>query len=694
MSDTKKLKKELSFFNLYAIAIGATLSSGFFLLPGLAYVDAGPAILLSYIIAAIPLLPGLLSMAELSTAMPKAGGAYFFLDRSMGPLIGTIGGLGTWFALILKTTFALVGMGAYIKLLMPNASVDVIAIACAIFFGVVNMFGAKKTAKFQIFLVIGIFIILFWFNGVGLTKIEHQYFDGFFDKEFSSVFATAGFVYISYIGVTKIASVAEEVQNPERTIPLSMFIAYISAVVIYGVSIYVLVGVVSPEDLNGNYTPVATAAENIAGYGGKLLVTIAAILAFSSVANAGILSSSRYPLAMSRDNLMPQSLTTLSRYGTPKYSLYITVAIILFIIVCFNPAKIAKLASAFQLVAFAFICAAVIVMRESGLSSYDPGYRSPFYPWMQILGILSSAWLIAGMGWLPILFSSGLVVMGATWYYYYAKKRVKRSGAILHAFARLGENRNENLDRELRGIIKDKGLRAGDPYDVIITDSLTLMVKDELDVADLVKKASEMLAQRVPLTSQQLQDGFLLKGAQLGNTPVIDGIALPHLHVEGIDKSQLLIVQAVNGIKTDVVHHSHDGDYTSKEDVYAIFFLVSPEGQPRQHLRILARIASHVEQENFRNDWLEAKDEKELKEILLHEERFISLQISSADKTAAWIDKVRSDLPLPKSALLTLVRREGEVIVPNGETKLQEGDQLTIIGHPKGIAELYKTYKP
>ena len=76
-------------------ALGTTLSAGFFLLPGIAATQAGPAVILSYLVAAVPLIPAMLSVVELATAMPRAGGAYYFLDRSMGPLAGTIGGLGT-----------------------------------------------------------------------------------------------------------------------------------------------------------------------------------------------------------------------------------------------------------------------------------------------------------------------------------------------------------------------------------------------------------------------------------------------------------------------------------------------------------------------------------------------------------------------------------------------------------------------
>jgi amino acid transporter len=116
----RRLSKELGLLDVYAISTGAMFSSGFFLLPGVAAAGTGPSVILAYLLAGIFILPAMLSVAELSTAMPRAGGAYYFLDRSLGPLVGTVGGLGAWFGLVLKSAFALVGMGAYLALVAPR----------------------------------------------------------------------------------------------------------------------------------------------------------------------------------------------------------------------------------------------------------------------------------------------------------------------------------------------------------------------------------------------------------------------------------------------------------------------------------------------------------------------------------------------------------------------------------------------
>ena len=128
----QRLRKQLGLFDVYAIATGATLSSGCFLLPGLAAQEIGSTMILAYLVAAIPLIPAMLSVVELGTAMPRAGGVYYFLDRTLGPMSGTVGGIGTWLALILKVAFALVGMGAYLRLFFPVIEIQWLAAGLAI----------------------------------------------------------------------------------------------------------------------------------------------------------------------------------------------------------------------------------------------------------------------------------------------------------------------------------------------------------------------------------------------------------------------------------------------------------------------------------------------------------------------------------------------------------------------------------
>ncbi len=685
---TRKLKKELKLLDVYAIATGTTLSSGFFLLPGLAAVVAGKAIVLAYLLAVIPLVPAMFSIAELATAMPRAGGVYYFLDRTLGPMFGTIGGLGTWLALILKVCFALIGMGAYIALFIPTLSIIPIAIALAILIGILNLFSVKGSGKLQVLLVIILLSILVLFVAGGTPHVNLSNFKGFLDPGFDAIFSATGLVYISYVGITKVASLSEEVKNPEKNIPLGIFLSLGTSFLIYGLGTVIMVGVIPINELMGDLTPAATAAGKLYGKPGIVLISIAAILAFISVANAGTLSASRYPFAMSRDHIMPHVFQRLTHNGIPYLSIILTIGIIVLIILAFDPTKIAKLASSFQLLMFAFVCIGVIVMRESRIDSYDPGYKSPLYPWTQLVGIIAPFFLIFKMGWLAISFSAGLIILAILWYRYFAFGKVQRQGAVYHIFERLGKSRYTGLDSELRGILKEKGLRDTDPFDEIVTRSFVLDLNEKTEFSEVAKQAAVMLEQAVFVDADTLTNKFN-EGTKIGLTPVTHGIALPHFRLENIIQAEMVLVRASNG-----VHIKFNNPITGKQDdeatVKAIFFLVSPEKDPTQHLRILAQIAGRVEDDNFNEDWNNAKNDQELKEALLHDERLFSVIVDKHSSTSFLSNKALREIEIPKGCLVAFIRREGETIVPDGNTIFQNGDSLTVIGDPKSLEE-FKT---
>jgi APA family basic amino acid/polyamine antiporter len=695
LSKPKKLKKSLSLFNVYTLATGATLSSGFFLLPGLAAVEAGPAVILSYILALLPLIPGMLAKIELATAMPKAGGVYYFLDRSLGPLAGTISGMGTWCSLVLKTAFALIGVGAYLAIFFPQVPMQPLAATLALMFGAINLLGTGKSSAVQAGLVMTLLMLLIWFVGDGIDNVQANHFKGFFDSGMDNIFAASGMVCISYMGVTKVASVAEEAKDPERTLPLGILFALITAVIIYGLGTFIIVGVVSPEILyagdSPSLTPVADAARAIAGNWGAVVMTGAAVLAFLSVANAGILSASRYPLAMSRDHLLPGAFRKLNKFHSPHNGVILTTAAILLCVTALDPTKIAKLASSFMLLLFALNSLAVIVMRESKIESYDPGFRSPLYPWLHLAGIAGPVAYIVMMGPLPMLFSAGLILIGTVWYIYYAQNRVERGGAIYHLFARLGQRQYAGLDRELRGILKEKGLRVDDPYDQIVARAAVINEPGETTFENIINKAAQKLAIHLPISSQQLADN-ILEGTRVGATPVSKGVALPHVRMPGLDHALMVLARTPKGVSVQIDHNLTD--HGKDQTIYAVIFLVSPEEDAALHLRILAQVAQHVDDENFMPQWLATDDERKLKEALLHEERFMQIVLHENRPSAALIDRPLRDLSLPEGSLVAIIHRADEMIIPRGDTILRNGDRLTIVGQPDSITELRSQFAP
>ncbi|MDX1672189.1 MAG: APC family permease, partial [Balneolaceae bacterium] len=434
----KRLEKKLGLFDVFAISTGAMFSSGFFLLPGIAAAETGPSVYLAYLASGLLIIPAMLSVAELSTAMPKAGGAYYFLDRSLGPLVGTVGGLGSWIGLMFKSAFALLGMGAYLALYI-DMDFTVLALILTVVFGLLNIFGAKETTIFQRILVTTLVTIMAVFVIQGLSEITGTNlfnrpagYESYFRGDLHGFVSTIGLVFVSFMGLTKVASVAEEVRNPDRNIPLGMALSLVTACLIYGLGVYIMVQVLDPNEFYASLTPVADAGAKflswLPGTGGVIAMVVAAVAAFASTGNAGIMSASRYPFAMSRDKLVSQRFGKLGKTGTPVFSITVTVLCMLLILLIFDVEAVAKLASAFQLLLFGILCLAVIVMRESGIAGYSPGFSSPLYPWTQIGGMLISVWLVAEMGLLAVSLTGVLVVFCVAWYYYYAGEKVLRQG--------------------------------------------------------------------------------------------------------------------------------------------------------------------------------------------------------------------------------------------------------------------------
>ncbi|MCH8813011.1 MAG: amino acid permease, partial [Gemmatimonadetes bacterium] len=584
-------------------------------------------------------------------------------------------------------------IGAYLRLFLPDLNYVAVAAGFAIVFGALNILGAKKSTSFQSVMVVGLLTLLVWFTGVGLMDIEVANLSGMFEQASGSLVSTAGLVVVSYMGLTQVASVAEEVRDPERNIPLGMFLAFGTAMLVYTVGTAVMVGVVSADVLaqdGGDLTPVATVADHLVGRWGVILMTVAAVLAFSSVANAGILSASRYPLAMSRDNVLPKFFSKIHTQGSPVYAIYATVILILVFVVLFDASRIAKLAGAFQLMMFALSCLAVIVMRESRIESYDPRFRSPLYPWVHILGVLAPFWLIVQMGILPTLFTGGIIVFGAVWYTYYARDRVDREGAIYHVFERLGRHRDEGLDRELRQIMKEKGLRDADPFEEVVTAASIIDIPAGTGFRSVISEASAHLGEACDVSAKELAEDFL-KGTLVGMTPVSHGVALPHLRRPDIESAHLVLVRCPGGMEMDV-ELAEDRDARS-EPVQAVFFLVSPLHDPGQHLRLLAQIAGRVDMEDFMEAWLSASNDQELKEAILRDDRLLALTLEPGTPSASLIGRALKDILLPEGTLIALVRRGPEVVIPRGGTVLERGDRLTIIGEPAGLQTLGERFK-
>jgi len=697
-----KLKKELGLFDVYAICTGAMFSSGFFLLPGLAAAQTGGSVALAYLIAGVLMLPAMFSMAELATAMPRAGGDYYFLDRAMGPLVGMVGGAGTYLALALKSAFALIGMGAYLALFF-DVNIQLLAVALTVAFTILNIFGAKETTGLQRVLIVVLVTVMALFIAGGLLALfgvsssappaSETGFSPFLTNGIAGLLGTVGFVFVSYAGLTKIASVAEEIKNPGRNIPLGMMLSIISTTAIYVIGIVVMVGVLPVTDFQNSLTPVADAANAALGWlpgdVGLILIVASAVAAFASTGNAGILAASRYPMAMGRDKLLPRVFASVNaRTKTPIFSILFTAGLMIFAILALDESAIAKVASTFQLLIFMLVNVAVIVMRESKIEFYDPIYRSPLYPWTQIAGVLASLFLISYIGTNAIVLTLFVVGMAVLWFAIYAYPNVERYGALFHWFARLGEKRYRGLEDELHDILREKGIRAEDPFDEVVTRAHVIDLDGNHSLTDVASRAAHIFTHRYPMLNESRMVAEFLKSMGDNYTLVSQGATMPNLRSGEISHTEMVIVRSQRAILLD-----HDSDSsTEKVRVHAFFFVVSPDDKPGQHLRILAQLINHIETDDFAHAWAVAADEQEMKEILLHSERMLTLWVNKQGRTSPFIGSPLSDLQLPEGTLVALVRRGDEVLIPRGSTALEDGDRITVIGDPDDIQWLFEEY--
>ncbi len=700
MGTKTKLKKELGLFDVFAISTGAMFSSGFFLLPGLASQYTGPSVFVAYLVAGLLIMPAMFSIAEISTALPRSGGAYFFLDRSLGPLMGTIGGLGTYFALMFKTAFAIIGIGAYAAIFW-DIPVKEVAIVATLFFTGLNIVGVKKTSRLQNFFVIflivvlGAFIIdglynIFFTNRVDLPH-ANDHFKPFFTHGFEGMITTAGFVFVSYLGLTQIASVAEEIKNPERNIPLGMLLSLVVTGLIYVLGVFVMVSVINPSEFVNDMAPAATAVRKLfswlPGNMGVYLMTAAALAAFASTGNAGMLSSSRYPFAMSRDKLFPPGFSKVGKLGTPIPAILLTSGLIMAFILLLTEEGIAKLASTFQLFIFMLINFSVIVFRKSNIESYDPGYRSPFYPYMQVIGIFISFVLIIYMGWLPILFSAAIVLCAYLWYRFYAREKIVREGAIFHWFALLGKYQYSDIENEFLSILKEKGLRQGDPFDETIIRARINNIDREMNFHELVDYISDVFSTEMHVNKQLLINEFNAVSA-FEPALVIPRVSILYARHEGIDHPSLHIVLAQDSIAKPV----EKGGIKSEDHIRIFFFLVNSSEEPKQQLRMLSRLVDIVEREGFIDEMFHLESHRKIKEYLLHNERFITVQLIKGTVQSEMIGKALKEIKLSSDVLVALVERDSNTFAPHGNTVLLENDSLTIIGEPRSISQLFEKY--
>lgn len=433
------LKRELGFWDALTIGAGTMIGAGIFLLAGIALEMSGPAAIFAYLLAGVVCMITASSAAELATGMPKSGGDYFFVSRSLGPAFGAISGVGIWLSLTFAIAFYLYGLGEYMSQFLPITAFWG-AVIGGILLTILNVIGAKESGRTQVVVVLILFVILGTFSFMGVFYIEADYYDPFMPFGFDSISATTALVFVSFLGFVKIAAVAEEIKEPSKNLPRALIGSVALVTLLYIVIVLVIGGMFEQSTIADVKDPLTTAARKILGNPGAVAIIIAGLLATLSSANASIMASSRINLAMARDRMVPNWLSAIhDKLLTPYRAIVLTGVLALSFLLLDSLENLAKIASVLQLYSYAALNIGCIVLRVSKPDWYKPTYRTPGTPWLQVIAAIGCLSIIIYSGTFAQIAVVVLIIGSLAWYLAWGRSRVD----FEHAVPQFKENWNE-----------------------------------------------------------------------------------------------------------------------------------------------------------------------------------------------------------------------------------------------------------
>ncbi len=415
--------RDLGLFDASMIGIGAMVGAGIFVLTGIAAGEAGPGAILAFALNGVVTLLTALSYAELASAYPQAGGGYSYIRKAFPGPVGFASGWMLWFSYIVACALYALGFGAYfwefigtyfggiehavVGAIGHHAAVVAMTVTISVLFIALNAAGTAVTGKAENVMTVGKVLILLVFIAFGLKAIlaapseSMQAFTPFLPRGMVAVVLAMGLTFIAFEGYDLIATVAEEIKNPEKTIPRATFIALGVAVGLYLLILFVCIGAIHPEDgspswqFMGHYqeTAVVRAAHAFMPAFGVALIIFGGLLSTTSALNATILASSRVAFSMSRDRMLPPAVSRIHPLRrTPQVAIFVTGAIVLVMAVAFPIQVVGSAASLMFLLTFVLVNASLIALRRK-----DPGaerrYRVPFYPFTPLAAIALNLFL-------------------------------------------------------------------------------------------------------------------------------------------------------------------------------------------------------------------------------------------------------------------------------------------------------------
>lgn len=330
MSRKNELVRALTLKDAVGVGLGAIIGAGIFVVTGVAAGVSGPAFIVGLIIAGIIASFNGLSSAQLAAVYPQSGGTYEYGYQLLSPSFGFSAG---WMFLISKLSAAgvvAIGFGSYFHQLLPVASPMLISVVAVIFLTVVNLFGIKKAGLLNLVIVSITLLALLYLVFSGIPAVEKSNFTPFAPFGAIGIAEAAALLFFAFTGYARIATLAEEVHHPEKTIPRAVIITIVSAILLYVAVSVVAIGVVGTDRLASSTSPLQVVANALTTPAVSSVVTIGASTAMLGVLLSQILGISRMMLAMGRRNDLPPFFQKIhSRYKVPHLGILFTGLLIL-----------------------------------------------------------------------------------------------------------------------------------------------------------------------------------------------------------------------------------------------------------------------------------------------------------------------------------------------------------------------------
>ncbi|MGB9936997.1 MAG: amino acid permease [Methanobacterium sp.] len=439
----KGLTRVIGPIALLMMGIGAIIGAGIFILTGITAANyAGPAIILSFIISGIACLFTALCYTEFATMVPVAGSIYTYSYVTLGEIWAWIIGWDLILEYLVIVAAVAIGWSNYlvelfnsVGIILPSflvnppsiegGLINLPAVLIILAITLLLIIGVRESARFNaIIVIIKVFVILL-FVTIGITHINPLNYNPFFPYGLIGIFKGAAIIFFAYIGFDALTTAAEEVKNPQKTIPIAIVGSLLISSILYIIVAAILNGMLPYYIFKDTAAPVAFAMEKIGINWASTVISIGAICGITSVILVGLFGQTRVFFAMSRDGLLPQVFARIHRkFQTPATSILIVglVASVIAAFVSIN--DVVELVNIGTLAAFILVSLAVIVLRRQRPDIPRP-FKTPFVPIIPVVSIIFCSLLVIELPTITHLRFIIWLAIGIIIYYFYGQHKSK-----------------------------------------------------------------------------------------------------------------------------------------------------------------------------------------------------------------------------------------------------------------------------